>query len=130
MSGTESKERGCTLDNCDGSCTAPDDGARSTTRCTLPHPPGAWCDACGWDGICSSCDGHGCATCSEEYDKPLPPWHDLAGGDGVPPVEPAACLACKRPVDAVNHVPGHVFVGWGIGWQPCPSCGGSGEVRS
>lgn len=53
-------------------------------RCALNHPPGAICPACGWDGICSSCDGHGCPTC-EEPGPPLPAWHDLMGGDGVPP---------------------------------------------
>ncbi len=35
------------------------------------------------------------------------------------------CESCKRPEDAVNHVPGHVFVGWGCGWQLCPKCLGS-----
>jgi hypothetical protein len=38
------------------------------------------------------------------------------------------CEHCKRPEDAVNHVPGHVFVGWGRGWQPCPHCGGTEQV--
>ncbi len=41
---------------------------------------------------------------------------------------PVPCETCKRPEDAVNHVPGHIFVGWGMGWQPCPTCGGSGVV--
>lgn len=35
------------------------------------------------------------------------------------------CTTCKRPEDAVNHVPGCIFVGWGHGWQTCPDCGGS-----
>ncbi|MEO8035468.1 MAG: hypothetical protein ABI837_13615 [Acidobacteriota bacterium] len=40
--------------------------------------------------------------------------------------EPEPCPDCKRPDDAVNHVTGHVFVGWGIGWQLCTTCNGSG----
>jgi hypothetical protein len=36
------------------------------------------------------------------------------------------CPSCKRPDGALNHVHGHIFVGWGHGWQPCPKCGGSG----
>ena len=35
------------------------------------------------------------------------------------------CETCRRPEGAANHVPGHVFVGWGQGWQPCPDCGGT-----
>lgn len=38
------------------------------------------------------------------------------------------CPTCKPPEGSVNHVPGHVFVGWGCGWQPCPRCGGSGKL--
>ena len=38
------------------------------------------------------------------------------------------CETCKRPPDAKNWVPGHIFVGWGHGWQPCPKCNGSGRV--
>lgn len=38
---------------------------------------------------------------------------------------PGSCLSCARPEDAANHVPGHVFVGWGQGWQLCPACEGS-----
>lgn len=37
------------------------------------------------------------------------------------------CTSCRAPEGAVNHVPGHVFVGWGRGWQPCPVCGGTGK---
>lgn len=32
-----------------------------------------------------------------------------------------SCETCARPEGAVNHVPGHIFVGWGMGWQPCPN---------
>lgn len=39
------------------------------------------------------------------------------------------CPHCKRPEDAVNHVPGHIFVGWGRGWQPCVYCEGSQKIR-
>lgn len=39
---------------------------------------------------------------------------------------PGPCQSCKRPEGAVNHVPGHVFVGFGVGWQLCPMCRGSG----
>lgn len=28
-----------------------------------------------------------------------------------------------------HHVPGHVFFGWGTGWQPCPTCGGTQVIR-
>jgi len=35
------------------------------------------------------------------------------------------CESCRRPPGVKNHVPGHVFVGWGQGWQPCPVCKGS-----
>lgn len=38
------------------------------------------------------------------------------------------CEACKHPEGAVNHVRGHVFVGMGHGWQPCPTCGGASVV--
>lgn len=40
------------------------------------------------------------------------------------PREP--CPSCLPIPGAVNHVPGHIFVGWGRGWQPCIACGGSG----
>lgn len=42
---------------------------------------------------------------------------------------PEDCPHCRRPEDAVNHVPGHIFVGWGHGWQPCPYCGGTTKNR-
>lgn len=32
------------------------------------------------------------------------------------------CPVCARPPDAKNHVTGHMFVGWGHGWQPCSRC--------
>ena len=38
------------------------------------------------------------------------------------------CPTCKRPKDAVNHVPGRIFVGWGTGWQTCPTCHGTQRV--
>lgn len=37
------------------------------------------------------------------------------------------CATCKAPADAVNHVPGAIFVGWGHGWQTCPDCKGTRE---
>jgi hypothetical protein len=36
------------------------------------------------------------------------------------------CEGCQPLPGAVNHIVGHVFVGWGIGWQPCPICHGTG----
>lgn len=39
------------------------------------------------------------------------------------------CPHCAPAPDQVNHVVGHIFVGWGHGWQPCVHCGGSGEVQ-
>jgi len=36
------------------------------------------------------------------------------------------CDSCKRTEGTVNHVPGHIFVGWGHGWQACTQCGGRG----
>jgi hypothetical protein len=38
------------------------------------------------------------------------------------------CPGCKKPEGSVNHVHGHVFVGWGCGWQPCARCGGSSRI--
>lgn len=38
------------------------------------------------------------------------------------------CPHCKRKPWATNHVPGHIFVGWGMGWQPCNHCGATGVV--
>lgn len=35
------------------------------------------------------------------------------------------CPHCKPTPEAVNWVPGHIFVGWGQGWQPCMHCHGS-----
>jgi hypothetical protein len=38
-----------------------------------------------------------------------------------------ACASCTlRYLDSPNHPTGCIFVGWGHGWQPCSSCGGSG----
>lgn len=36
------------------------------------------------------------------------------------------CPHCAPAPNAVNHVIGHIFVGWGHGWQPCIHCKGSG----
>lgn len=36
------------------------------------------------------------------------------------------CPHCAPAPNAVNHVVGHTFVGWGHGWQPCLYCKGSG----
>lgn len=38
------------------------------------------------------------------------------------------CDGCLPAPDAVNHVSGHIFVGWGLGWQPCLKCHGAGIV--
>lgn len=40
-------------------------------------------------------------------------------------VEP--CPYCERPDNPAitNWVTGHIFVGWGHGWQPCQHCGGT-----
>jgi hypothetical protein len=59
-----------------------------------------------------------------EADKEEAPFETLVTLLGLE----AQCPACKRPPDAVNHVPGHVFVGWGCGWQPCPRCGGTERI--
>jgi len=58
---------------------------------------------------------------------------EIAAGKVTPIVkgELVECPSCKRPEEpeaAVNHVAGHVFVGWGHGWQPCSKCGGSSRV--
>lgn len=49
--------------------------------------------------------------------------------DELPAVR-VPCPSCKRPPDAVNHVTGHMFVGWGHGWHPCSRCDGSALVVS
>jgi len=74
-------------------------------RCRLPHPPDRTCPACGWDGICSSCDGQGCSTCREE--EHLPPWHDLAGGDGAPSASDDVCSACRSIPEPGERFPEH-----------------------
>ncbi len=38
------------------------------------------------------------------------------------------CKHCLPPPHFVNHVPGHHFVGWGMGWQPCIHCKGTQEL--
>jgi hypothetical protein len=37
-----------------------------------------------------------------------------------------ACTSCTLQYLGGNHPTGCIFVGWGHGWQPCSSCGGSG----
>lgn len=56
--------------------------------------------------------------------------HMCASINYSPPVTSVAteCPHCKPAPDAVNHVPGHIFVGFGIGWRPCIHCGGSCKV--
>lgn len=36
------------------------------------------------------------------------------------------CERCTLQYLGGNHPTGCIFVGWGHGWQPCQSCGGSG----
>lgn len=40
------------------------------------------------------------------------------------------CKVCKKKPDEVNHPPGMMFVGFGLGWQTCSNCGGTGRVRA
>lgn len=41
--------------------------------------------------------------------------------------EGLACSSCTLAyLSSPNHPTGCIFVGWGHGWQPCQSCGGSG----
>jgi len=42
-------------------------------------------------------------------------------------VNAVECPDCKQSNGAVNHVVGHIFVGWGHGWQPCIHCNGTGK---
>lgn len=44
--------------------------------------------------------------------------------------EEKVCPACEKQEGEVNHPRGMVFVGWGLGWQACPHCGGSGFESS
>lgn len=37
----------------------------------------------------------------------------------------APCPTCLKLPDEVNHPPGMLFVGWGMGWQPCSTCEGA-----
>lgn len=37
-----------------------------------------------------------------------------------------ACSVCTLQYLGGNQPTGCVFVGWGLGWQPCQECGGSG----
>lgn len=36
------------------------------------------------------------------------------------------CPACKKLDGEINHPPGMNYVGWGLGWQPCLACKGTG----
>jgi|SRR5579859_980560 len=53
------------------------------------------------------------------------------GAGSRPPTGDGAaieCPYCRKQEHETNHPPGMVFVGWGIGWQTCPKCGGSARV--
>lgn len=39
------------------------------------------------------------------------------------------CPSCLPTPGAINSVPGHIFVGWGRGWQVCVACNGSGRAK-
>ena len=38
------------------------------------------------------------------------------------------CESCKRKHGEVNHPPGMIFIGWGRGWERCPTCNGTQKV--
>ncbi len=59
------------------------------------------------------------------------PWTRVtpAGRKALDDARYVACDCSTPTLGAVNHVTGHVFVGWGLGWQPCPTCGGAGRVE-
>jgi hypothetical protein len=40
------------------------------------------------------------------------------------------CPACKKLDGEINHPPGQNYVGWGIGWQPCLACKGTGLAQA
>lgn len=40
------------------------------------------------------------------------------------------CEACRPRASDLNHPTGMIFVGWGMGWQACARCGGSGLERT
>lgn len=40
------------------------------------------------------------------------------------------CPACKKLDGEINHPPGQNYVGWGVGWQPCLACKGTGLVQA
>lgn len=103
------------------------------------------------DAECQFCDRHEHYTCADDYDAARPDGPQKCSRcgesyDGVfavnaqwgkpqkvtscVEVPTKTCESCKRPEGRVNHVPGHVFVGWGCGWQVCPCCGGSTVLPS
>jgi hypothetical protein len=46
---------------------------------------------------------------------------------GIEAVKDLLCDCSIPAEDQVNVIPGRVFVGWGIGWDTCPSCHGTGR---
>lgn len=40
------------------------------------------------------------------------------------------CPECELKPGEVNHPPGLMFVGYGLGWQPCSTCNGSARVSN
>jgi uncharacterized protein (TIGR02996 family) len=65
------------------------------------------------------------AVCADPFDDTL----RLAYADSLDEREFRKCESCARPEGRVNHVPGHIFVGFGIGWKVCGYCEGSELIR-
>lgn len=55
---------------------------------------------------------------------------DREDGASSPAVTVQPCPDCAPKPDEVNHPKGMIFVGWGVGWKTCSTCGGSGEVTT